>query len=343
MGAMNAFVHAAILWGVLVLVGTELLSLGRMVTQPGMATGWAIATVLLAGAVWRTRGTPRAFTSPAVLPVWVLLPVLSILLTTAVIALVAPPNSTDALTYHLARVAQWMQHRSVDPYATSVTRQIFMPSLAEYFILHLQVLAGGSDRFAPLVEWRAFAGCLVLGAGIARRLGADSLGVGLTVVLIATLPTAIIEASSTQTDLVVAFWSSALAWIALGEPGRHPLRDSLLAGGALGLAIASKGTAYVICAPLAAFLVLRRFRSAGGRAAAVYAGAVAAIALLILLPSYSRNLHTFHHFLGPSEGRADLGNVSHGVGALASNAPYDRLELLWRDERFALWAVPRHA
>ena len=32
-GAMSAFVHAAIIWGVLVLVGTELLSLGRMVTR----------------------------------------------------------------------------------------------------------------------------------------------------------------------------------------------------------------------------------------------------------------------------------------------------------------------
>lgn len=319
MGAMNALVHAAIIWGVLVLVGTELLSLGRMLTLPGLATWWALVALFLAGALCRTRDTVRVSRCSAVLPAWALLPTLSILLVTLLIALVAPPNSTDALTYHLARVAQWMHHHSVTPYATSVSRQIFMPLWPEYFILNLQVLAGGSDRFASLAEWFAFAGCLVIGAGIARRLGAESRGIGLAIVLMATLPTAVVEASSTQTDLVVAFWSAALAWIALDERDRSLLHDSLLAGGALGLAIASKGTAYVICAPLVAMLLLRHFRSAGARAAAVHAGGIAAIALLLVLPSHARNVRTFHHPLGPSEARANLGNASHGLGSLASN------------------------
>ena len=319
MAAMNAFVHAAIVWGVLVLVGTELLSLGHLVTLRGLAAAWVIVALILAGALWRTRRATPVVRSSAVLPAWALLPALATLGVTLVIALAAPPNSTDALTYHLARVAQWLQGHSVAPYATSVTRQIFMPPWAEYLILHFQVLAGGSDRFASLVEWLAFAGCLVLGAGIARRLGADARGVGLSVVLMVTLPTAIVEASSTQTDLVAAFWAAALAWVAVAEPEPGPVRHSLLAGGALGLALASKGTAYVICPPLAALVVWRRFRSAGARAAAVQAGTMAAVALLLVLPSYARNLRTFHHPLGPPAARADLGNVTHGLGTLASN------------------------
>jgi hypothetical protein len=97
-GAMSAFVHAAIIWGVLVLVGTELLSLGRMVTRSGLAAAWVIVTLILAGALWRTRRPTRGMRLPSVLPVWTLLPVLATLVLTLVIALVAPPNSTDALT-----------------------------------------------------------------------------------------------------------------------------------------------------------------------------------------------------------------------------------------------------
>ena len=318
MGPMSAFIHAAVLWGVLALALTELLSLGHLVTRTGLALGWGIASLPVAVGCWRVRHAAPVSTSSAMAwPVWARFSALSILLGTLVTALVAPPNSTDALTYHLARVAQWMQHQSVHAYATSVTRQIFMPAWAEYVILHLQVLAGGSDRLANLVEWCAFAACLVASGGVARRLGADARGVGLAVVLTATIPTAVIEASSAQTDLVVTFWMVALAWIALGD--RSGLRDSALAGAALGLALASKGTAYVFCAPLVALLVLRRLEGEGVRAAMLHAGAVVAIALLIMLPTYTRNIRVFQHPLGPAVARADLGNASHGLGPLASN------------------------
>jgi hypothetical protein len=93
-----------------------------------------------------------------------------------------------------------MQHQRVHTYATSVPRQIFMPPWPEYVILHFQILAGGSDRFANVVQWLALAGCLVAGTGLAHRLGTKAAGVGLTVVLMATLPTSIVEASFAQTD-----------------------------------------------------------------------------------------------------------------------------------------------
>ena len=47
--------------------------------------------------------------------------------------------------------------------------------------------------------------------------------------------------------------------------------------------------------------------------------AIAGTALLILAPSYGRNIHTFQHPLGPAQARADLGNAAHGAGPLASN------------------------
>lgn len=318
MGPMNACVHASVIWGVLVLLLTELLSLGRMVTLPGVAAGWGLITLMLAGTLWRTRGRSLVFERVAVLPIWAAVPTLVTLIVTLVIALVAAPNSTDALTYHLARVAHWMQHGSVDPYATSVTRQIYMPPWPSYVMLHLQVLSEGSDRFAALVQWFAFVGCLVLGGGLARQLDAGRRGVGLTVVLIAALPTAVIEASSTQTDLVVAFWCAAFVWITLGRNPRA-LADTLLAGSALGLAIASKGTAYVVCAPFVVWWLLRGFRSSSVRKATVHAATLAAMVLLVNLPLYARNVAVFDHPLGPSAARAALGNASHGFGPLASN------------------------
>ncbi len=316
---MEAFACASVSWGLAVLIGTELLSLAHGITLAGVTTWW-LAVIGVSGYVWWTRRATPAVSGPLTLPPgWAVGPALGILLLIGVVAVVAPPNSTDALTYHLARVTQWIQQRSVAPYATSVTRQIFMPPWAEYAALHWQVLTGGSDRLAASVEWMGFAGCLVVGVGIARRLGAGPIAVGLAVLLIATLPSAIIEASSTQTDLVVTFWCAVLAWCVLDGTDRSPVRQGVLAGAALGLALASKGTAYVVAAPFVALLLARRFRADGARATLREGVVLGGVALAFMLPTYARNMRTFGHPLGPSAARESLGNAVHGPGALGSN------------------------
>jgi hypothetical protein len=319
MRRVEAFVCASVSWGVLVLVGTELLSLAHGITLRGV-TIWWLAVIGVSGyAWWIRRPTPAAAEPITLPPAWALGPALAILLLIGVVGVVAPPNSTDALTYHLARVAQWIQQRSVAPYATSVTRQIFMPPWAEFVVLHLQLLAAGSDRLAASVEWMGLAGCLVVGVGIARRLGGRLVAVGLTILLIATLPSAIIEASSTQTDLVVAFWCAVLAWCVVDGTARAPVRQGVLVGAVLGLAVASKGTAYVVAAPFVGLLLVRRFRAGGAGTTVRECLVLGAVALALMLPSHARNARTFGNPLGPAAARESLGNAVHGPGALGSN------------------------
>lgn len=64
-----------------------------------------------------------------------------ILATTLLIALVAPPNTWDSMTYHLARVANWIQLESVHFYPTSIDGQNYQMPLAEFAILQLQLLS----------------------------------------------------------------------------------------------------------------------------------------------------------------------------------------------------------
>jgi hypothetical protein len=54
---------------------------------------------------------------------------------TLIVALWAPPNNWDSMTYQMARVAEWYDHRSVAFYPTAIDRQLWQPPLAEYLIL----------------------------------------------------------------------------------------------------------------------------------------------------------------------------------------------------------------
>ncbi len=316
---LNAFRRSAVLWGVTLLAMTELLSRAHVLTPGGVAGGWGLASVVLAVLLWRWRGRPKAPAEATTVAWSTTVPVALTLATTLVIGVVSPPNSTEGLIYHLARIDQWIQRGSIEPYATSTTRQIFMPPGTELAILHVRLLSGGSDRLSTLVPWLALAGCLALGYGIARQLGAGREGASLAVLVIASIPMAVLEASSTQVDLLVAFWALAFVAFALSSVQQRSRSDVILAGAALGLAFASKSTAYLVCAPFCLWWLVSRARPRGIRRALVETAAIGALALLLNLPFYARNLRVFGHPLGPAGTAAAYGNESHGLGTLASN------------------------
>ena len=95
----------------------------------------------------------------------------AIALTTAVIALVAPPNNWDSMTYHMSRVEHWRVNNSVAHYPTNIEWQLYLNPWAEFAILQFQTLGFGSDRLANLVQWFAFVGSMVGVSLLVRILG----------------------------------------------------------------------------------------------------------------------------------------------------------------------------
>jgi 4-amino-4-deoxy-L-arabinose transferase-like glycosyltransferase len=266
-----------------------------------------------------------------------------VLLSVAVLALVGAPNNFDAMTYRMARVAHWIQDQSVAFYPTANLRQLHTAPGAQFIILHLQLL-WDSDRLANMVQWAALVGTVALAALLAAQLGANIQGQMLAGIFCCTLPMAILQASNTQNDLVCAFWLMAMTALGL-EAIKNPLveppkqvRVALAArlkplpwmaaagsGAALGLAILTKGTAYLFALPIMVWLgvtVVRRFRKMG----LALLGAAAVMALLINLGQYSRCQELFGSPLGPGHEQGDPGGPDHpyynghwGVRALVSN------------------------
>ncbi len=163
-------------------------------------------------------------------------------------ALLAPPNTVDALGYHLPRQVYWEQQAHVGHFATSVLRQVAMPPLAEFAGLHLRLLSGG-DRFANLVQWAAWLGALLAVSRLAADLGATRRGQWLAVAVAATTPSAFVQASSAKNDVVVAFWLCAATVWTLRLRSAGPW-TALKAGTALGALALTKGTGLVFGLPV---------------------------------------------------------------------------------------------
>ncbi len=287
-GWREAFVLAMLAWGLGVLVATEVLGALHALGFGPVLVGWLLVHGGLLRLVWRGRARiARPEISGAG---WLLaaLPVLAL-----ATALLAPPNTPDALSYHLPRQAMWLQQRSLDHFFTVNDRALMMPPLAEMIQAHALLLSGG-DFFANLPQWFAYVLGLVVVSLLARQLGGGPRAQWLAALVCATLPMAWHEASSAKNDLLVAAWLAVFALygfrLARCEP--RPWSDWLAAGVGLGLALATKTTALIFCLPILALLGRTAWRAPRGAALLLVA------ALLPVAPHAMRNVRWYGTPLG---------------------------------------------
>lgn len=304
----EAYLAATLVLGTGMALLTEVLSPLHLL-DTRVARGLGLLLTVWSGAVGMRRGPRLARPHPSM--AW-LLPGL-VLATTALVAWKSPPNTPDALSYHLARVIHWAQNGSVAPYPTHVLRQIYNMPWAEEAMLWLR-LWHGNDAWANFVQWWALAGSFVALALLAREVaGAEALPWVLG--LAATLPMALLQASSTQNDLVTGYWMLAFVFWLLRYQAEGSRAAGLYAGLALGLALRTKATAYVWALPWGLWFAWSLARRRAARVAAVAGLAVVALTAGPL----TRNTQVFGHPFASTAIQEAYLNEVHSFRALASN------------------------
>ena len=309
-GLRQSFLYAATVYTLCLVFATEVLSIWNLLRLETVPAFWTGCAVLSACCLWGygdrslTRRTLQAAWAACRTSRFELGAVVVILAAILLIAVVAPPNNWESMVYRMTRVAMWMQQGSVAHFPTADLSQLFHPPLSAWNILHFQILFGG-DRFANTVHWVALAGCGVLASLIAKELKQPFAVQVLTAIIAVTLPMGILQGSSTQGNLVVAFWLLAFAVFTL-QYFQKPSGTNMMCGGlTFGFALLSKGTAYAIVPPVAATLWLCGIvHTKGHRRRAELVGTGAAVVLVALLVNYghyARNWDIFGHPLDPTE------------------------------------------
>ncbi len=163
----------------------------------------------------------------------------------AITALVSAPNVWDAMEYHLPRATMWMSNHSVHFYPTPDYAQLIFGPWAEFAMMQTELLSG-SDRFVNLVEFLSFLFSAIGVSLIAKMLGAGPRGQALAAIICITIPEGILEASGPMNTYVVSFWiMTTVLFLMLWNEDPSWL-NTICVGLAAGLAIFTKGTAYVI-------------------------------------------------------------------------------------------------
>lgn len=299
----SAFLFAAILWGLQCVAITEFLSLFGRLNYSNTFFLWTMVTSVFALLLFRSvsqKGFPvlsLPLRSLSLFEKFVLGYVALNVIIVGCIAWIAPPNNTDAMQYHLPRIMHWIQNQSVAFYPTHTLRQLGLNPAAEYAMLQFQILSG-TDSFANLIQWFTYIGSIIGIALIARAWGGNRRTVIFSVVLLASLPLGILQASSAKNEYVVTFWLICFVFFITNQT-TFDWRAQVAIGGSLGLALLTKQTAYIFVLPWFVWFGVTRFRSF--RTSNVL-GLVVVLGIVfsLIAPQMTRNYSLFGSPLGPT-------------------------------------------
>ena len=328
-----AFLQAFVLSGILVSAFSEVLGAFKVLATTGLLICWVVAaTAAVIAAIRRSPRNPeesivsefsRLQGSIGALPAsakWTLCYLAIVGIVLATIAFWGAPNTWDSMTYHLSRVMHWQQNRSMAFYPTAIQRQLAFGPWAEMAVLQFQVLTG-SDRLANFVQLFAALGCAAGVSLLVKQLGGNFWGQLFAALAFATIPMAILQATSTQNDLVTALWCTAFVALLLQErTGYDGVARALLIGAAGGLAVLTKVTALIFLAPFSIWYAVqsvRRERWNAWRSPIMSLG----VAIVVVSPHALRNIGLFGNPLGVAPGPELSGynNEVLGIPTLLSN------------------------
>ncbi|WP_167493146.1 glycosyltransferase family 39 protein [Micromonospora ureilytica] len=297
--------------------------------------GWGPASLLAAAVdTWRTARPGERLLAGTVG---------GLVLVELLVALLAEPNNFDSQTYHLPKVEHWVAQGDLDFWPTAIHRQVTIPPGAEYLLLHLRLLTGG-DHLHNLVQWAAGVVCLLVAARITAQLGGGRRAQLLTAFVLATTPMVVLQATSTQTDLICAAWVACAATLALDGLRRRTGWGTLLGlGAATGLTAVTKTSGLIAVGPLLVLWGLAQLRLArtdrsaptdpaaagGGRRAWPVGGLartvggsvlILVVAAVVVGPFLARVTAEFGHPLGPPRLRESIPMERHDPASIVVNA-----------------------
>jgi|GEM_PF-5076041 len=233
--------------------------------------------------------------------------------------LIYPPVNYDSMTFSLERTVHWYKNQSVDFYATNLRSQYISYPGASYMFLQSRTLMGGSDYFVNLVQFFGFIGAIIAIVGICRSLGLNSKLQALAALLASTMPIAVMQASTTQNDLLPATYALIVIYY-ITSFIKNPIRGkkemdlwAVLTGFSCGIAFFIKQIGGVVLVPFALYFILSIMRRVPPKSTLKICTIVMLCALSMPFGFFIRNATHFNgDFLGISHYVTDAEFTARG-------------------------------
>ena len=148
--AREYFLYISIYFGIIIVISTEFLSFFNYLNHFSIKLLWLIIFVIALIILSKKKFFNISYEILSHI-VYKILYILLVFLLTFITALIYPPNSLDAMSYHLPKVMNWIQNSNLSFYPTNDLRQLALAPFSEFALLHLYLIIN-ADNFSNLLH-----------------------------------------------------------------------------------------------------------------------------------------------------------------------------------------------
>lgn len=216
------------------------------------------------------------------------------------------PHEPDSLSYHLVRMAYYLQQGSLSFFEANYWAQVVHPVNASILSIYTFLATGRSENLVPLVQFISYLASALAVYGISRRTGCARTVSLAAAGVFALLIEVLMGSVTAQNDLLITAFVGSSVFFLLTYADTGGRRNLVLAGLAAGLAVGVKASALLtlpslmLVAAAALGAAHRRLgRSLRRELVVALAGAGLGFFLFALPSGYLANTRRFGNPFGP--------------------------------------------
>ncbi len=222
----------------------------------------------------------------------------------AIIFNVAPHN-WDSMTYHLARVAYFIQYDSLNHFRADYWAQNVHPKNASILNIYILLITGLRENFTQAIQFFSYLFGMISIYGISKLIGGNRFQSITAALIFSLLLSVLMEATTTQNDLIITSLVGSIVYFSF--LWHKTLKNKYLALASLagGLASGVKSSFILTIPSIAVIFIFLLYQAKIGKKEKIKTVGVVLLFVLIsivvfALPSgYMENIIAYGHPIGP--------------------------------------------
>lgn len=319
-----AFVKAFLAISFISYLFVEVFSFNNQLSFTSISIAWGIVALGIGIFLWKHNSNIQfptiSFKNIEKKYQWLLtIGFIFVLLPLLLLSIFIPPNNWDSLAYHLPRIEHWIQNKNIYPYPTNLIRQIITPPFSEYVLLQFSILSG-NDWFLNLLQYFSLIGVLLIATQLFQFFKINYKGQILLCSVLISLPMLIFQSTTTQTDLLSAFYLLAFilfSYLFIQDNNKASFIYLVIA---LSIGILTKYTIAIFALPFILYIIYHVVKQKKLSLFLFAATSSVVIASIILAPFLYRNYLAFGSLTGNEYFGASMSNAKISLSYTISNS-----------------------
>ncbi len=236
------------------------------------------------------------------------LSVLAVVVLNFAMVLFVAPHTWDALTYHLARMAYYIQHGNFSAFGANYWAQVIHPKNSASLMIFIYLVTGRNENLTQILQYIAHLVFILCVYGISKKTGAGTTQGVFSAFTAGLLVIGVLQSATAQNDLIIAAYFGIALYALFAFCERQYNLYLFMAGLNMALAVGTKSSTLVALPSMAMLVVYllawKRPARRAWQSLLLLCGFGLAASLVFVLPSgYLENYKMFGHPVGNLEVR----------------------------------------